>query len=428
MQPKGSIAAGNAPGTTTSGEASASDPAAVRLQLERLLSSPHFRNSKRCQSLLHYVVNAWLEGAPDRVKERNIGCEVFHRDAGYDTNQDSVVRTTAAEVRKRLAQYYLEPGREEELRLSLPAGSYLPEFRPAAASTAATALVVEGLAPEPPSHRRVPLFWPVAALAVMTAGTLWWLASGDTALERFWKPIVDDRADAIICVEQPLKIYRIEGQRSDELNDKMVGNGPAPPAAKEVLDSTTLTLSDLKQAGNQYFSFGDLMVSVRLSELLARHKKSFQVLGDRNAAYHDLRGKPAILIGQFNNRWTLGLSGGLRYYLERNPANRMYEVHDRQDQGKVIASASRSSSRPEEYAIVSRVFNPVTEKTVISVMGMTQQGTIAGGDFLTNATYMQQAFRTAPAGWYRKNMQLVLRTAMVSGTAGPPQPVATYFW
>ena len=426
MQPKGSITAATAPGTTARVDGFAPDTADVRLQLERLLCSSHFRNSKRCQSLLQFVVNAWLEGALDRVKERTIGCEVFHRDAGYDTNQDSVVRTTAAEVRKRLAQYYLEPGREEELRLLLPAGSYLPEFRPAAPSAAAAApLAVEVIASS--SRRTSLLFWPVVAAAVLLAATLWWLVSGDTALDRFWRPIISDRADAVICVEQPLKIYRIEGQRADELNDKMVGNGPAPPAAKEILDSTTLTLSDLKQAGSQYFSFGDLMVSVRLSELLARHRKPFQILGDRTAAYHDLRGKPAILIGQLNNRWTLGLTGGLRYYVERNPANRMYEVRDRQAQGKVIASAPRSSSRPEEYAIVSRVFNPVTEKTVISVMGMTQQGTIAGGDFLTNPAYMQDAFQAAPPGWYRKNIQLVLRTTMVSGTAGPPQPIATYF-
>src|SRR5262249_20880119 len=54
------------------------------------------------------VVEAYLEGSLDKVKERAIGREVFHRDPNYDTNQDSVVRTTAADLRKRLAQYYLE--------------------------------------------------------------------------------------------------------------------------------------------------------------------------------------------------------------------------------------------------------------------------------------------------------------------------------
>ena len=125
----------------------AADPA-VREQLERLLGSPHFRTSRRCQSLLRYVVEAWLEGHPDRIKERIIGVEVFGREPDYDTNQDSVVRTTAAEIRKKLAQYYLDPEHEHELRVLLPQGSYLPEFRPATA--VATIELAGAAAPEPP--------------------------------------------------------------------------------------------------------------------------------------------------------------------------------------------------------------------------------------------------------------------------------------
>src|ERR1022692_1499706 len=110
------------------------DPATIRIQLDRLLASPHLRHSKRCQSLLTYVVEAYLDGSLDKVKERTIGFEVFHRDPAYDTNEDSVVRTTALDIRKRLAQYYAEEGHEQELRILLPPGSYSPEFRlPAAA-------------------------------------------------------------------------------------------------------------------------------------------------------------------------------------------------------------------------------------------------------------------------------------------------------
>ena len=32
------------------------------------------------------------------------------------------------------------------------------------------------------------------------------------------------------------------------------------------------------------------------------------MIGDRSAAYKDLRGRPAVLIGQFNNLWTMGLT------------------------------------------------------------------------------------------------------------------------
>ncbi len=406
-------------------EAFQPEPAAVRAQLDRLLGSHHFRNSKRCLALLKYVVDAHLEGALDRVKERIIGSEVFHRDAGYDTNHDSVVRTTAAEVRKRLAQYYLEPGHEEELRLSLPAGSYAPEFRAAAPLSP---VVVEVRTNAARFARPVWRFWAAIAAVLVVAGGVWWWQSREPALERFWNPLIEDRGEAVICIGQPLKIYRIEGPRYEELNDKMVGNGTNPPASKDVLENTQVKLSDLRAAGDQYFTFGDLMAAVRISELLARRRKPFQVLGDRIATYYDLRGKPAILLGQFNNRWTQGLTVGVRYYLERDMPNRLYQVRDRQNHDVVIASASQSSKRPEEYAIVSRILNPATERTVVTITGMTFKGTLAGGDFLTNAGYMQEAFRNAPAGWYRKNIQVVLKTAMVGGNAGPPTVVATCFW
>ncbi len=399
----------------------APDPGALRSQLDRLLASPQFCNSRRCQALLTYVVDAYLEGAPDRVKERAIGSAVFHREAGYDTNQDSVVRTTAAEVRKRLAQYYLNPEHRDELRFALPPGSYLPEFHwPAAEPASPLALPL-------PKTRRAGL-WIAAGLIVASALGVWWWASRQTALDRFWDPIFQDRGEAVLCIEEPLRIYRLEGDHSDEWNDKLVGNGATPPAAKDLLNATSLKLSDLTPAGAQYFTSGDLMVAVRLSELLARRQKPFQVLGDRAADYHDLRGKPAILMGQFNNRWTLNLAGGLRYYLERDTSQHVYLVRDRQNQGKVIATAPQSINRPEEYAIVSRVFNPATEKTVVAIMGMTQKGTIAGGDFLTNVSYMRDAFANAPPGWSRKNIQVVLRTTMVGGTAGPPKAIATYYW
>src|SRR5262245_65928898 len=96
-------------------------------QLARILESPQFRSSKRCSLFLRYVVEQASENHPECLKERTLGVEVFERDPQYDTNQDPVVRTAAGEVRKRLAQYYLEPGHEDELRISLPAGSYVPE-------------------------------------------------------------------------------------------------------------------------------------------------------------------------------------------------------------------------------------------------------------------------------------------------------------
>src|ERR1700722_19412838 len=83
---------------------------AVREHLERILLSPVFRNSRRYSGLLRYVVEATLNGDSDHLKERTIGVEVFGRVPDYDTTTDHSVRSGAGEVRKRLAQYYMESG------------------------------------------------------------------------------------------------------------------------------------------------------------------------------------------------------------------------------------------------------------------------------------------------------------------------------
>src|ERR1700737_4965126 len=84
---------------------SAEEAEKIRAGLDHLLASSQFRGSRRCQLLLQYVTARVLAGDVGAFKERTIGVTVFGRVPDYDTNQDPVVRATAAEVRKKLAQY-----------------------------------------------------------------------------------------------------------------------------------------------------------------------------------------------------------------------------------------------------------------------------------------------------------------------------------
>ena len=96
---------------------------AVQQQLERLLASPLFHSSKRYAQFLRFVVGRTLEGRGHDLKERILGIEVFDRPPDYDTNIDPIVRVTAAEIRKRIEQYYHDPKHGQEIRLFLPSGS-----------------------------------------------------------------------------------------------------------------------------------------------------------------------------------------------------------------------------------------------------------------------------------------------------------------
>src|SRR5262249_3736742 len=101
--------------------------AAVRAELERIVKHPLFGHSKRYPGMLRYVVERTLEGRAEELKERTVGIEGLGRPVSYDPSQDPVVRTTATELRRRLAEYYHEVG-ESDVCIQLPIGSYVPHF------------------------------------------------------------------------------------------------------------------------------------------------------------------------------------------------------------------------------------------------------------------------------------------------------------
>src|SRR5579871_2952268 len=101
----------------------------IREELSRVLASHEFRSSKRSQDFLRYVIDNTLSGHADLLKERTIGIDVFGRPTSYDPSEDATVRVKAGEVRKRLDRYYTLEGRAAAVRIELPPGAYVPEFR-----------------------------------------------------------------------------------------------------------------------------------------------------------------------------------------------------------------------------------------------------------------------------------------------------------
>ena len=102
----------------------------VRAELNRLLESPAFRTSKRCREFLEYITEHTINGPAGALKERSIGIKLFQLSHDFDTGQHTIVRVTANEVRKKLAQHYqAENGLFHPVRIDLPPGSYSAAFR-----------------------------------------------------------------------------------------------------------------------------------------------------------------------------------------------------------------------------------------------------------------------------------------------------------
>jgi hypothetical protein len=173
------------------------------------------------------------------------------------------------------------------------------------------------------------------------------------------------------------------------------------------------------------------MVTAELAGLARANGQNLRFRKSAQIAFADLRESPDILVGGFNNQWIMRLDSTLRYryahdhdtdwgYIEdqKNPSKRDWGVHFRQPYSSFLV----------DYGVITRVLDPSTEKMVVIASGIASYGTMAAGDFLTQEKYMKMLADRAPKGWEHKNMQVVFSTEVISGNAGPPRILATWFW
>jgi len=243
--------------------------------------------------LLNFLVEEKLRGNAEFLKERNIGVEVFKRDAAYDTNSDPVVRMAVTEIRKKLAQYYCEPGHQEQLRIKLPTGSYIPSF-----------LLPEVILGEDfPHHqepsrnegetpKQIPAFdlfhsprWrsrsakfaliTICVLAVSAAILAEYTTMLRSRFDVFWSPILNSPRRALLCV----------------------GEMESPSAS--ILPPGSV--------------WGDSIALADTAGLLRSYEKSYSIRGATATSYIDLQQGPVILVGAFNNDWTKHFIKPLRF-------------------------------------------------------------------------------------------------------------------
>src|SRR3954468_22118193 len=102
---------------------------AVREHLERILTSPAFRQGDRLKRFLKFIVLEALAGRRHELKEYVIGVQVFGKEDTFDPRTDPIVRVQARRLRAKLVRYYREEGRADETVVELPKGGYAPVFK-----------------------------------------------------------------------------------------------------------------------------------------------------------------------------------------------------------------------------------------------------------------------------------------------------------
>lgn len=413
----------------------------IRAQLDLLVRDDAFRSSKRSVAFLKYVVEETLNGSAEQIKERTIGVEVFGRDPSYDTNLDHIVRTAATELRKRLASYYVDEKHRHELRMDLVPGSYIPRFSlPGQGTHSASDLGTESesnlgsfqthsphngfgpvLVPEKRSaereaaHRRAKWYRAISLVAVLVIAALIgyrWLNS-TSPQDLFWKPVLDTPGPVLLAVgDHP--------------------NGPPTPSQADANESAPTPI--LSSDSSQTVPFADAVTIARVVGVLEARKKRVVFRKGNSSSFSDLREGAVVLIGAFNNEWSLRLTRQLRYSLAldadkhliyirdaKNPTSRNWSWATNQSRDLIVGA---NSPKLQDFALISRIRDSETGHVVVVIGGLYTYGTQAAGEFLTDPDLMKAIANEIKLNENSKNLQIVLGTTVTDGTPGPPKVLA----
>ena len=421
----------------------------VQKALYEILKSAPFRGSKQSQQLLQYIVDQSLAGHLERLKERIIGAEVFGRRVDYDTNEDPIVRARAAEVRKRLAQYYVGEGAGSPIRIEISPGSYHATFSDPGKARLREAVATEILParpqiqPEGIPHPESPVDRPhsapdvsgfrrfrsgilTVALLLAVAGVMAYILRPGSLLEKFWSPLLGTSKSILIYtganpVYMPsaelIERYKATHHLSDL--DTAGHEFLVPISADQKLGA-----GDLVEMKNEFVTLGDVSANVSVASLLTHYNHAFDLRSGEDLAFGDLRQSPAVLIGAFNNPWTLQMTGDLPFVFGSG-----LTIKDQSDPKRQWHPVYSSENKIQlDYALIARLPHSKTGEALITIAGITQSGTRAAAELITSPQGIRELVSSAPAGWSNKNVEFVLLTKVVNEIPTSPTVVAVRAW
>jgi hypothetical protein len=394
------------------------------LLIRRIADSAQFRASARLREFLFYITDCAVRNAPEETTEQQIGLRVFHRAPGYNSSEDSIVRTHARLLRQKLDAYFADEGRDEPLIVEVPKGHYLPVFvrregpgtgilREAQLEVAVVARAV------PPDATEVPPLLPVrrrgwnnkwlATVPILMVLTFFvadsWIhhAAASSAVDKFWKPFFAD--------DPPLVVF----SNALFVGDSKRGLSYAPQSAVEE-----------KQENNNlvdtYTGIGELASVYTLTRLFDAHQAHFILKRSRLMTWDEAKVKNLIFIGSTAENPSLkALQSTMDFSIVATTDTAgIANHHPRPGELSVYLRPEHPLTR--DYSIVALLPGMQPGERILIFSGLTTFGTQSAVEFVcrpeTTAELLKQV--TGPKGEIRP-FEAVIETAITGGV-----PVQTH--
>jgi hypothetical protein len=378
--------------------------------VERIAASQHLKSSPRLCQFLFYVAECAIREAPEEATEQQIGIRVFGRPPGYNSSEDSIVRTHARLLRQKLEAYFAEEGLTEKLIVEMPKGHYLPVFleRPESAPAApnssmqqpADALLVSD------SRGIISRFWNwkiawVLVPVIAIVGILFWRPwnrpqISEPPVDIFWRPFLTG--------EPPIVIFSNALFKGDSTNGlRYATPKPAGDTSQEPYVDT-------------YTGIGELASVYNLTRLFDDHRASFILKRSLLVTWDEAQLRNLIFIGSVAENPSLRVLPGTTDFTMVAAPNYAGVVNHNPKPGEPAVYSRPEQPLTSDYAILALLPGMQSGKRILIFSGLTTFGTQAAVDYVCRPETAAELLRkiTGPKGDIRP-FEAVLQTTIGGG-------------
>lgn len=270
--------------------------------LEEILKSNSFINSKLNSKLLIYLVECEIENKSP--SEYSIAVDVFEKDSSFNPNEDTLIRVSVYNLRKKLERYYQNMGKRTKLRVKIPKGHYEVKFF----NYSKENLIQKLLNP-------IFLFIPIILLSIFVIFLLIKLStlsenappilSKSILSESLFYDFIESKNSKLIMLGDDFIYYSDFSEFNTSLIRKMYRNSDINNEEEfEMFLSKKEDESKFKKLPFSFFNQAAVWPLTNIVSFLTPYSVDYSVRNSSAITTNDLKSNDIIFLGSF---WTLGI-------------------------------------------------------------------------------------------------------------------------
>jgi hypothetical protein len=400
----------------------------IRWELvQRVIESPHLVGSARLRDFLLHVTVCAIREMPGDATEQQIGIQVFQRSPGFNSSEDSIVRSQARLLRLKLSAYFNAEGAAEPLIIEIPKGHYLPVFLPSHRAEIAKEIPGEGSIKDTlaPIHVR-------EAKDVLLLGPA---RTGSQKRVRGWLALAGVGLALLLCLSLVM-VFRWQRQAAVAKPLKQLW---APFLAGDpplVIYSNALFVGDAKSgmryAANDgsdgqpaelvdhYTGIGELISVHELTRMFDYQHAEFVLKRSPLVTWDEARSRNLIFIGSVAENGSLKLLPSTQDFTLTATADAAGIVNHHPRPGEPQAYLRPEHPLTKDYAIVALLPGVQGDHEMFVFSGLTTLGTQAAVEYALEPDTAAELMRQVSFGKKVHNFEALLEVSIRGGV--PIQP------